>query len=95
MTENNRWVVGTTKRDVELRNLLTFDLASVGDGCSDGVENVVETGVAARSSGGGKKRLGSTRRRISREAVVAAVVGVSRRSAKVGRVEEGVADFVS
>jgi len=87
LTENDGRVVGTAKRDVKLRNFLTLDRASVCNSSSDGVEDVVKTGVASRGSRGGKKRLRCARRRTSREAVVAAVVGIFGRSTKVGRVE--------
>jgi hypothetical protein len=87
LTQDDSRVIGTTERDVELRNFLALDRASVSYSGSDGVEDVVKTGVASRGTRGGKKRLRGAWRRTSREAVVATVVRVFRRSAKVGRVE--------
>jgi len=58
LTQNNSRVVRATKRDVQLRNFLTLDGTSVGDSGSDSVEDIVETGVATRSSRSGEERLG-------------------------------------
>jgi hypothetical protein len=90
LTEDNSRVIGTAKGYVELRNFFTLDRASVGNSGSDCVEDVIKTRVTTGSSRGGKKRLRCARRRASREAVIAAVVGIFGRGAKVGGVEVGV-----
>ena len=58
LTKDYRRVVGTTKRDVKLRNFLALDRTSVGNSGSDGVEDIVKTGVTTGSTRCGKKRLG-------------------------------------
>jgi len=87
--ENTDGVVGTTKADVELGNLVTSDLAIVGDIHSDSEENLVKACVTAETvvRAGRQTRLRAAVRAVRRPSVVQAILGVVGGSPEVCAVE--------
>lgn len=82
-------IVGATKADVELGNLVTNDLAVVCDVDGDSEENLVEASVATKAVGrtGRKTRLRAAVRAASGPSIVKSVLGVVSGSGEVGAVQ--------
>jgi len=82
-------VLGPTKRNVALHNLVTANLAGVGDGSLDSVEHVPKLGVATWRTTSRNARLRRAVSSLGRPGVVDTVLGILRCFGKVGRVEVG------
>lgn len=87
--ENADCIVGATKADVELGNLVTDDLAVVGDVYRDSEEDLVEACVTTKAvvRAGRETRLRAAVRAASGPSVVKSVLGVVGGSSEVGAVQ--------
>ena len=90
--QNADGVVGTSEADVELSDLVTGNVAVVGDVHVDGEQNLVETGVAAEAVGGASRdtRLRAAVGATGGPGVVETVLGVVGGGREVSAVQAGV-----